>query len=110
MKEKIINILLLITFFITIMVPVTGIIVHKLASTLFLLLCLAHTFIYRKKMNAKKYIVLGMTVLAFVSGILGMIHEDIPWMLAAHKATSIILVFGLTIHIFVFHKRLPLTK
>ena len=110
MKAKILNILLLITFILTIMVPVTGIIVHKLASTLFLLLCLIHTFLYRKKMNAKKYIVLVMTIIAFVSGIFGMIYEEIPWILAAHKATSILLVFGLAIHIFVFHKRLPLTK
>lgn len=43
--KKVLNYLLAISFIITIMVPITGIIVHKLASTLFLVLALIHVFI-----------------------------------------------------------------
>lgn len=43
------NYLLAISFVLTIMVPITGIIVHKLASILFLALALIHVFLYRKR-------------------------------------------------------------
>ena len=106
MKHKLINRLLLITFIITIMVPLTGIVIHKMASTLFLILCIIHTVLYRKSMNAKKYLVLGSVFLAFISGIFGMIFDEIPMILALHKAISIIIVFMLAIHIYLFHKRM----
>ncbi len=106
MKYKLINRLLLITFFITIMAPLTGIIIHKMASALFLILCIVHTILYRKQMNAKKYLVLGSVFLAFISGIFGMIYDEIPVILALHKGISIIIVFMLAVHTYVFHKRL----
>lgn len=106
--KKLLNILLLISFVITVMAPLTGITVHKLASVVFLLLCLIHTGIYWKKMNGKRWLVLAMVLMAFLSGIFGMIFDQIPLVLAAHKALSIALTFFLAIHIFVYHKRMPL--
>ena len=106
MKYKLINRLLLITFFITIMAPLTGIIIHKMASLIFLLLCIVHTIVYRNKMNAKRYGVLAIVFVCFVSGIFGMIFDHIPMVLAMHKAVSIISVFILAIHIFVYHKKM----
>lgn len=106
MGKKLLNILLLVAFIITIMAPVTGIIVHKMASLLFLLLCLIHTVVYRDKMNGKRYAVIGMILLSFVSGIMGMILDHIPMVLAFHKAISILIVFFVAIHVFVFHKRM----
>lgn len=105
MKSKILNYLLLITFICTIMVPLTGVIVHKLSSSLFLLLCVAHTFVYRKRLNGKSFLLFGMVAVAFLSGIFGMIFEEITLMLALHKVISIAMVFALAIHIFVFYKR-----
>ena len=106
MKARILNLLLLISFVVTMMVPLTGIMVHKMASVFFLLLCLIHTFMYRKKMNGRLFLVLGIIVVAFFSGILGMIFEEIPMILALHKAISIVSVFFLAIHIFVYHKKI----
>ncbi|MBQ8627062.1 MAG: heme transporter CcmB [Agathobacter sp.] len=106
MKARILNLLLLISFVVTMMVPLTGIMVHKMASVFFLLLCLIHTFMYRKKMNGRLFLVLGIIVVAFLSGILGMIFEEIPMILALHKAISIVSVFFLAIHIFVYHKKI----
>lgn len=106
MKSKLLNDLLLMTFICTLMVPLTGVIVHKLASTLFLLLCVAHTLVYRKQLNGKYILLLGLVAVALVSGIFGMIFEETPLILAMHKVISIALVFWLAIHIFVFHKRL----
>lgn len=106
MKARILNLLLLISFVVTMMAPLTGIMVHKMASVFFLLLCLIHTFMYRKKMNGRLFLVLGIIVVAFLSGILGMIFEEIPMILALHKAISIVSVFCLAIHIFVYHKKI----
>lgn len=103
--KKILNGALLVTFVLTCLVSLTGLHLHKLASVLFLLLCLVHTIVYRKKLGAKRWLLLGLTVLAFASGLLGMIWDRYPFILATHKALSIILVFFLAIHIFVFHKK-----
>lgn len=96
------NILLFVSFVVTIMAPITGVVVHKLASTLFLLLCLIHTIIYRRKLGWKKILMLGCVVIAFMSGLFGMIFDHIPLVLQLHKTISIILVFFLAIHIFIY--------
>ncbi len=59
--RRVLNYLLAICFVLTIMVPNIGIIVHKLASTLFLVLALIHVFLYRNwiieiKKKFKNYI------------------------------------------------------
>ena len=53
MKSKILNILLLAAFVVTIMAPLTGIIVHKMASVFFLLLCLIHTIVYSLQIKSQ---------------------------------------------------------
>lgn len=100
------NIALLISFLVTIAVPVTGIAVHKLASTLFLLLSLIHTIVYRKKLQVKRIGLLILIVACFLSGLFGMIFDEIPLILALHKVLSIAGIFFLAIHIFLFHKKL----
>lgn len=104
--KKVMNIALLLSFVATVLVPLTGIHIHKLASTLFLLLSLVHTVIYRKKLGARRWLLLGLILLAFVSGLFGMIWEQFPLVLMFHRALSIALVFFLAIHIFVFHNKL----
>lgn len=106
MIKKILNILLLLTFILTLMVPLTGIMVHKLVSALFLILCIIHTVVYWKKLNKKRIALLGVIFICFVSGILGMIFDQIPMVMAFHKLISIASVFMLAIHIFIFWKRL----
>ena len=103
--KKVLNIALLISFVFTIMVPLTGVHIHKLASTLFLLLSFAHTIIYRKKLGAKRWFLLAAIIISFVTGLFGMILDQIPMVLILHRVISIGLVFFLAIHIFVFHKR-----
>ena len=104
--RKLLNAALLLTFLITILAPLTGIIVHKLASTLFLLLSLIHTSVYHKHLTRKRLILLAVIFLAFFSGLFGLIFEEIPLILALHKVISIAAVFFLAIHIFVFRSRL----
>lgn len=100
------NYLLLISFIVTNFVPLTGIAVHKMASAIFLLLCIVHTIVYRKQLNGKRWLMLGLVVVAFLSGLFGMIFAEISLILALHKVISIGCVFALAIHIFVFHRRL----
>ena len=104
--KKFLNIALLISFLVTIMVPLTGVHIHKLASVLFLLLSIVHTIVYRKKLGTKRWLLLGLIVFSFATGLFGMILDQLSIILILHRCISIILVFFLAIHIFVFHKKL----
>jgi hypothetical protein len=104
--KKILNIALFISFLVTIMVPLTGIHIHKMASVIFLLLSIVHTIAYRKKLGARRWLLLATIVISFFTGLFGMILDQIPIVLILHRAISIALVFFLAIHIFVFHKRM----
>ena len=103
--KKLLNIALLISFLFTIMVPLTGIPVHKMASAIFLLLSIIHTIVYRKKLGMKKYLLFTLTVLSFMSGLFGMILEQIPIIMILHRCISIFVVFFMAIHIFVYHRK-----
>lgn len=104
--KRVLNYLLAISIIITIMVPITGIIVHKLASTLFLLLFLIHVFLYRKRLDYKYILIITLTILSFVLGILGLIMVEHPIILTLHRTVSIVLIILLAIHLYKFHKRL----
>ena len=104
--KRFLNIALLISFLVTIMVPLTGVHIHKLASVLFLLLSIDHTIVYRKKLGTKRWLLLALIVISFATGLFGMILDQFPIVLILHRCISISLVFFLAIHIFVFHKKL----
>lgn len=103
--RRVLNYLLAISFVLTIMVPITGIIVHKLASTLFLVLALIHVFLY-KRLDLKYILVIVLTIVSFVLGILGLIMVEHPMILILHRTISIVLIILLAIHIYRFHRRL----
>ncbi len=104
--RRVLNYLLAISFVVTIMVPITGIIVHKLASTLFLVLALIHVFLYRKRLDYKYILVIVLTIVSFVLGILGLVMIEYPIVLTLHRTISIVLIILLAIHIYKFHRRL----
>ena len=104
--KKLLNIALMFSFVMTILVPLTGIHIHKMASAIFLLLSIVHTITYRKKLGVKRWLLLGSIVVSFATGLLGMILDQFPIILILHRCISIALVFFLAIHIFVFHKKL----
>ena len=103
---KILNIALLVSFILTVMVPLTGIHLHKLSSTVFLLLCLVHAGIFRKKLGKRSLLMLAVVLVCFVTGIFGMILDSYPVVLKLHRGISIAAVFFLSIHIFVYHKKM----
>ena len=104
--KRVFNYLLAISFIVTILVPITGIKIHKLASTLFLVFALIHVFIYRKRLDYKYILVIVLTVVSFVLGIVGLVLIEYPIVLILHRTISIVLIILLTIHIYRFHKRL----
>lgn len=104
--KRFLNIALLISFLVTIMVPLTGVHIHKLASVLFLLLNIVHTIVYRRKLGTKRWLLLGLIVISFATGLFGMMLDQFPIILILHRCLSIALVFFLAIHIFIFHKKL----
>jgi len=105
MKE-LLNFALFISFIVTIMVPLTGVHVHKMASVLFLLLSIVHTVVYRKKLGTKRWLLLALILVSFATGLFGMILDQFPIVLILHRCISIAVVFFLAIHIFVYHKKL----
>ena len=102
--KKILGILLLVSFLATVSVPLTGVIVHKLASAIFLLLSLVHIFTARRK-SKLGWILLALVIAAFASGILGMILDDYPVVLGLHKLLSLGSVFALGLHSAVYFRR-----
>ena len=104
--KRILNYLLAISFILTIMVPIMGIIVHKLAATIFLILALIHVFVYRKRLDYKYILIIVLTILSFVLGILGLIMVEHPIILIFHRTISIVLIILLAIHIYKFHRRI----
>ena len=104
--KRFLNIALLVSFLVTIMVPLTGIHIHKLASVIFLLLSIVHTIAYRKKLDMKRWLLLGLILFSFVSGLFGMILDHIPMILIFHRCISIAVVFFLAIHIFAYHRKM----
>lgn len=104
--KKTLNITLFLSFIVTIMAPITGIYIHKLAAAVFLLLSIIHIITYRKKIKGKQWLLLVLILFSFVSGLFSMILEQYPVILHVHHMSSIVLVFFLTIHIFVFHKKM----
>ena len=75
--KRILNTLLFLTFILTLLVPITGVHIHKLASVIFLILCLVHTGVYWKKMNIFRFFVLGLIFEVFLTGMFGMIFMRI---------------------------------
>lgn len=106
MGKKILHILLLVSFVLTVLVPVTGIAIHKLASVVFLLLCVIHAILCRRKLGAKTWGILALVVIAFFTGLFGMIFDEIPLILTAHRVVSMGCIAALAIHIFLFRKRI----
>ena len=104
--KKLLNIALLISFIVTIMVPLTGVHVHKMASAIFLLLSIVHTIVYRRKLGAKRWLLLVLIVISFATGLFGMILDQFPIVLILHRAFSIVVVFFMAIHIFIYHRKL----
>lgn len=104
--KKALNIALLISFIVTVMVPLTGMQIHKLASVGFLLLSIVHTVVYRERLGAKRWLLLGLIVTVFATGLFGMILDSLPIVLTLHRCLSIAAVFFVAIHVFVFHRRL----
>lgn len=102
--KKILGILLLVSFLATVSVPLTGVIVHKLASTVFLLLGLVH-IITAKGKSKLGLVLLALVIAAFASGILGMILDAYPVVLGLHKLLSIGSVFALGLHSAAYFRR-----
>ena len=72
--------------------PITGVHIHKLASVIFLILCLVHTGVYWKKMNIFRFFVLGLIFEVFLTGLFGMIFKQYPIILSIHTISSIAVV------------------
>ena len=103
--KKVGTLALFISFIVTILEPITGILIHKLAATVFLLLVFAHMAAYRKRPETKKYLLLLLVAASFATGVCGMIVEQYPLILLLHRAISAVAVIFLVLHIYRYRKR-----
>lgn len=76
----------------TIAVPITGIHLHKVGATLFVILSAIYAFTQNNYSKKVIFGFLGFAVLIFVMGLLGMINAHIPALLSVHKALSLLFV------------------
>lgn len=104
--RKVCNFLLSISFILTILVSFTGVHVHKLVGTFFLLLCIVHSFQHRNKLNAKRYLLLMLILICFMCGLFGMLFDAYSFLLTLHKILSLIILSLISIHVYVYHKQL----
>lgn len=102
--KKILGILLPVSFLATLTVPLTGVIFHKLAATVLLLLGLVHVFTVRKRSKSGLGL-LALMAVSFAAGILGMIFDRFPVVLGLHKLLSLFSIFALGVHAACFFRR-----
>lgn len=102
----VLNLALLLSLIVTLLVPITGVHIHKMASALFLLLCIVHTVAHRRKLGSKKLLLLAVVIVSFATGLFGMILDQYPIIPQLHKVISLAAVAVLAIHVFVYHRRL----
>lgn len=57
-------------------------------------------------LDYKYILIIGLTIVSFVLGILGLVLVEYPIMLTLHRIVSIVLIILLAIHIYKFHRRL----
>lgn len=102
--KRILGILLPVSFLATVSVPLTGVIVHKLAATVFLLLSLVHGFAAKRKSKLGLGL-LALMAVSFAAGILGMIFDQFPVVLGLHKLLSFFCIFSLGLHAAPFFRK-----
>ncbi len=100
--KKILNILLLVTLVLSMLAPMTSVGLHKMVSTLFLVLCIIHSIKHKSNMKWSRIGLLSVTILAFISGFLALIFDHNTIFSSIHTVISIIIACFISIHIFVF--------
>ena len=101
--KKLFYLALGLSFLLTCAVPLTGLLVHKLASVVFLLLCLGHVVACRRRMTPRRWGLLALTLGAFVSGAPAMMQGGT--MTAVHKLLSLALLAFFAIHAFIYWRK-----
>lgn len=104
--KKIFHFALLISFIVTLLVPLTGIHIHKLVSVIFLLLAFVHMILSRKKSGDHTVWLMALVVLSFATGLFGMILDQYPIILILHRVISIAVVFFCAIHIYRYRRKI----
>lgn len=103
--KKALHGMLFLSFILTIMAPISGIYVHKLAGTVFFLLGIIHMIMYRRKIRGKQGLLAVLILFSFISGLFSLILEQYPYILNVHRMCSIVLVSFLSVHVSKFYKR-----
>lgn len=108
--KKIFHLALLISFIATLLVPITGIHIHKLASVIFLFLTIAHAIVWRKKMNTQRWLLIALVVACFFTGLFGMFLKQYPFIMTTHRVFSLAAIFFLAIHIYIYRRRIRFSR
>lgn len=104
--KKVWNYLLCMSLILTMLVFITEIWIHKLAATVFVVLCIYHCVKHKNRFNIKYILLFILVLICFVSGIVGMVSS--PYLIF-HKVMALLLVCFLVVHVYMFHKSLKIS-
>ena len=106
MGKKMLYGLLAISGLVTLLQPLTESVIHKMAASVFLVLCVGHAIACRKKITRAGGALLGLLLLTFVSGVPALVQGGMAG--AIHGVLGILCLCALAAH--GFARRRPLKQ
>lgn len=92
----------------TMLQPLTGAVVHKMAASVFLLLCVGHMIACRKKLTGAGVALLALLLLAFASGVPALMQGGMAG--AVHGVLGILCLCAMAAHGFARRRTLKSTE
>lgn len=95
---------MIIIMLLTLFVPLTGIHIHKVMGTFFLLFCIIHIIKTRRKFTLSKFYLLILVLVSFITGVFAYIY-DLEIIKSIHTILAILMIAFVGIHIYIYHRR-----
>lgn len=108
MGKKLLYGALAISGLLTLLQPLTGTMVHKMAASVFLLLCVGHMIACRKKLTGAGVTLLALLLAAFATGVPAMMQGGMAG--AVHAVLGILCLCAMAAHAFARRRAMQITK
>lgn len=108
MGKKVLYSLLSLSGLVTMLQPLTGSVVHKMAAGVFLVLCVGHMFACRKKLTGAGVALFALLLAAFASGVPALMQGGVAG--AVHGVLGILCLCAVAAHGFARRRALKTTE
>lgn len=108
MGKKILYGALAVSGLVTLLQPLTGAMVHKMAASVFLLLCVGHMIACHKKLAGAGVALLMLLLAAFATGVPALMQGGTAG--AVHAVLGILCLCAMAAHAFVRRRALKMTR